>query len=61
MPKGTKECPECGHPFKGNEWVGIDAHWKANHEHLMPYKEVWPKLKGGTYRSSKQSTRSDKE
>tara|TARA_R110002110_G_scaffold137735_2_gene323082 strand:+ start:9458 stop:9718 length:261 start_codon:yes stop_codon:yes gene_type:complete len=44
-----KVCPECGHVFKGNGWDGIDAHWKAKHEDIMPYEDAWPLLKAGTY------------
>ena len=35
-------CPECDHVFQGDGWVGIDAHWKSKHEHVMPYAEAWP-------------------
>ena len=44
-----KVCPECGHIFKGNGFDGIDAHWRAKHEHVMPYGEAWPQIKDGTY------------
>lgn len=44
-----KVCPECGHEFRGNGWDGIDAHWKAKHDHVLPYSEAWPLLKEGTY------------
>jgi hypothetical protein len=37
-------CPECGHVFKGNGWDGIDAHWRAKHENLMPYQQFWEGL-----------------
>ena len=43
------ECPECGHLFQGNGFDGIDAHWRAKHEHLIPYKEAWPLIKSGEY------------
>ncbi len=43
-------CPECGHQFKGNGFDGIDAHWRAKHEAIMPYREAWPLLKAGIYR-----------
>lgn len=46
---GAKVCPECGHVFRGNGWDGVDAHWKAKHEAVMPYDEAWPLLKAGTY------------
>jgi hypothetical protein len=42
-------CPECGHQFKGNGFDGIDAHWRAKHEAIMPYREAWPLVKSGTY------------
>jgi predicted amidophosphoribosyltransferase len=37
-------CPECGHVFKGNGWDGIDAHWRAKHERVMPYEAFWESL-----------------
>ena len=37
-------CPECGHIFQGNGWDGIDAHWRAKHEQVMPYIEFWNSL-----------------
>jgi hypothetical protein len=46
-----KVCPECAHVFQGNGWDGIDAHWRAHHESVMPYKEAWPLIKAGTYRA----------
>jgi hypothetical protein len=47
-----KECPECGHRFRGNGWDGIDAHWRRHHEDIMPYEEAWPLIKAGTYPAS---------
>ena len=49
--EAVKVCPECLHVFQneGNWWTGIDEHWKANHEHIMPYKQAWPLLKSGEY------------
>lgn len=44
-----KVCPECQHVFQGNGWDGVDAHWKARHENIMPYDEAWPLLQAGTY------------
>jgi hypothetical protein len=44
-----KVCPECHHVFQGNGWDGIDAHWKARHETIMPYDEAWPLIKAGNY------------
>ncbi|WP_185975173.1 hypothetical protein [Mesorhizobium sp. WSM4310] len=46
---GLKVCPECQHVFQGNGWDGIDAHWKAKHESVMPYAEAWPLIKAGKY------------
>jgi hypothetical protein len=42
--EGKRTCPECGHVFKGNGWDGIDAHWRKNHENIMPYEEFWQSL-----------------
>ena len=42
-------CPECAHVFQGSRWTGIDAHWKADHEHIMPYAEAWPLIRDGKY------------
>jgi len=42
-----KACPECGHRFSGKGWGGVDAHWKANHENIMPYDEAWPIIRSG--------------
>lgn len=42
-----KVCPECEQEFRGNGWGGIDAHWKAHHEDIMPYSEAWPIIKSG--------------
>ena len=41
---GQRECPECGHVFKGRGWDGIDAHWKARHEQTMSYEDFWNSL-----------------
>lgn len=35
-------CPICRHQFQGSGWDGIDAHWRAKHESVMPYKDAWP-------------------
>lgn len=45
----SKVCPECGHEFQDNGWDGIDAHWQAKHEHIMPYREAWPLIQSGSY------------
>jgi hypothetical protein len=37
-------CPECLHEFNGNGWDGIDAHWRAKHEKVMPYEQFWGNL-----------------
>jgi hypothetical protein len=42
-------CPECGHQFKGNGFDGIDAHWRARHEIVMPYRQAWPLIRSGEY------------
>ncbi|WP_425073244.1 bifunctional phosphopantothenoylcysteine decarboxylase/phosphopantothenate--cysteine ligase CoaBC [Sagittula sp. S175] len=46
---GKKICPVCGHVFVGRGWDGIDAHWRAMHDDVMPYEKAWPLLKAGTY------------
>jgi hypothetical protein len=43
-------CPECDYQFNGRKFTGIDAHWKAKHENIMPYAEAWPLIKSGKYR-----------
>ena len=35
----NRVCPVCGHGFKGTGWGGMDAHWKAHHEAVMPYHD----------------------
>ena len=52
MKRESKVCPECDRIFKGNGWDGIDAHWRAKHERVMPYKEAWPLIQSGGYRRS---------
>jgi hypothetical protein len=41
---GKRECPLCHHIFKGKRWEGIDAHWKAKHLQVMPYKDFLSSL-----------------
>lgn len=41
---GRRECPACGHQFKGNGWDGIDAHWRSKHKELMSYEDFWETL-----------------
>ncbi|WGD56081.1 hypothetical protein QA641_20595 [Bradyrhizobium sp. CB1650] len=48
-------CPECRHVFQGNDWDGIDAHWRAKHDDLMRYKEAWPLTKSGQYKRTTQT------
>ncbi len=57
-PTGKVEnvCPECGHQFKGNGFDGIDAHWRARHDAVMPYKEAWPLIKSGSYPQKRSSS-----
>jgi hypothetical protein len=42
--QGPRICPLCGHVFQGNGWDGIDAHWRAHHEILIPYTQFWQSL-----------------
>ena len=44
-------CPECSYVFRGNGWDGIDSHWKAKHDHIMPYKDAWTLIKAENYKS----------
>lgn len=53
--KGQRVCPECGYRFKGDGFEGIDAHWRARHEELMPYSQAWPLIESGGYRHSPAS------
>jgi hypothetical protein len=48
-------CPECGYVFRGGTWGGIDAHWKALHNEIMPYRDAWPIIRAGGKPSSKLS------
>jgi hypothetical protein len=54
-----KVCPECGHRFRGRGWDGIDAHWRANHEHLLPYAMAWPLIQAGKYDSTEREDMED--
>jgi hypothetical protein len=49
-----KICPECHHVFRGKGWGGIDAHWKAKHEHLLAYEEAWRLIVAGEYKATNQ-------
>lgn len=42
--QGPRVCPLCGHVFQGNGWDGIDAHWRARHEAVMPYEQFWQSM-----------------
>ena len=50
--QSRRECPECGHQFQGNGFDGIDAHWRAKHNVIMPYEEAWPLIRDGRYLKS---------
>lgn len=39
-----RQCPECRHVFAGKSWAGIDGHWKARHNDVMPYADFWASL-----------------
>ena len=54
-----KVCPECGYLFRRNGWDGIDSHWRAKHESVMPYAEAWPLIKAGTYRRARKTHSTD--
>ena len=51
--KKPRICPECGHVFQGRGWDGIDAHWRARHDNVMPYEQAWPLIRTGRYRTNK--------
>ena len=42
--KGLRVCPLCEHAFDGDGWEGGDLHWRARHEHIMPYWRFWDSL-----------------
>ncbi len=44
-----KVCPECGHVFSTHGWDGIDAHWRANHEHVISYEDAWKLISKDKY------------
>ena len=39
-----RRCPQCGKVFMGRNWEGIDGHWKANHQDVLPYRVFWDTL-----------------
>jgi len=53
--EGAKVCPECGHEFKGRGWEGLDAHWKAKHEGVLHYEQLWDSLCQGHRQSQGNS------
>lgn len=55
----AKTCPECGHTFQGGTWGGIDAHWKALHGEIMPYRDAWPIIRAGGKPSSSSLIRNN--
>jgi hypothetical protein len=54
-----KVCPECGHRFRGNGWDGIDAHWRKNHEHILPYEMAWSLIQAEKYDTSEREDMED--
>ena len=38
-PELPRVCPVCGYEFQGNGWDGIDFHWPAKHDDVMPYPD----------------------
>ena len=51
-------CPECGYEFQGTGFGGIDGHWRAKHEKIMPYEEAWRLIKDGKYRKRSEPNKS---
>ena len=54
-----KVCPECGHRFRGNGWDGIDAHWRSQHDSVLPYEVAWPLIQSGRYDSPEREDAED--
>ena len=54
-----KVCPECGYRFRGNGYDGIDSHWRAKHEDVMPYEEAWKLIESGEYTAERLDDRED--
>lgn len=54
---GCKLCPECSRAFSGRGWSGIDAHWRAHHEDIMPYELAWDIIRRGGKPSTEESGR----
>jgi hypothetical protein len=42
--RGRPRCPVCRYAFKGTGWDGVEAHWKARHLDVMPYRQFWDSL-----------------
>jgi len=62
LPEGVRQkkvCPECGHRFQGNGWDGIDAHWRSQHEDILPYKIAWPFIQAGNYDTAQREDAED--
>jgi hypothetical protein len=43
----SRDWYDCEAADGGNGFDGIDAHWRAKHESVMPYSEAWPLIKSG--------------
>ena len=42
IPRGRqwpRQCPECAQVFRGRGWSGIESHWRAQHDDVMPYED----------------------
>lgn len=48
-PKQVRYCPECGGEFTPTQRDSIEAHWRAEHEDVVPFRQAWPLLRDGIY------------
>lgn len=48
-PKQVLHCPECGGEFTPSQRDSIEAHWRLEHEDVMPFHHAWPLLRDGIY------------
>ena len=42
-------CPECGHVFKGQNWEGVEEHWRSHHQQVMDFDSAWKLLSTDKY------------
>jgi hypothetical protein len=54
-----KTCPQCDREFRGKGLEGIDAHWRANHNHLIRYEDARLSILTGRYRRKDPPVKQD--